>query len=100
MRNKFAGKIMRIAVLIALVLAFGLSTGHAAREAKIKSEVSEGDLEASRLADKADELMGAGETDRAVKMLETIIEQYPKSRLVNNAYLALGKYYIGAHEQL
>ena len=51
------------------------------------------------MLDKSQELLTSGETDRGVKMLETIIEQYPKSQIINNAYLALGKYYISAHEQ-
>ena len=33
-------------------------------------------------------------------MLETILEQYPKSSVVNNAYLVLGKHYMSTHEQM
>lgn len=59
-----------------------------------------GELEAKRLFDRAKELMEAKETERSVKMLESILEQYPLSRIRNEVCLALGKYYIENHEQL
>ncbi len=59
-----------------------------------------GDLEARRLLDRAEELLQAGERDRGVKMIETVLEQYPSSRMVFPACLALGKHYIEANQQL
>jgi outer membrane protein assembly factor BamD (BamD/ComL family) len=74
----------------------------AAREAKEKGgePASEVDVEARRLFDKAQELLQAEETERAVKMLESVIEQYPKSRMRFCAALALGKHYMDVHEQV
>jgi len=72
----------------------------AARQAKVQGEAGEGEFEASRLLDKAGELLTAGENERGVKMLETVIEQYPASHARYAAYLALGRYYVNAHEQL
>jgi outer membrane protein assembly factor BamD (BamD/ComL family) len=72
----------------------------AARESKIRGEVGEGDFEASRLLDKANELLASGESERGVKMLETVIEQYPTSRIRHAARLALGRHYVASHDQL
>jgi TolA-binding protein len=58
------------------------------------------DLEVRRLLAKAKELLEAQEKERAVKMLESILDQYPGSPVVNDACLELGKYYLGIHEQL
>ncbi len=58
------------------------------------------ELEVRRLLTKAKELMEAQEKERAVKMLETILDQYSASPVVNDACLELGKYYLGIHEQL
>lgn len=58
-----------------------------------------GDLEARRLLDRAQELLQAGERDRGIKMVETILEQYPASRIVYPACLMLGKYCIEANQQ-
>lgn len=73
----------------------------AARQAKGPAAAAEsGDFEASRLLDKARELLSAGEDERGVKMLETIIEQYPASRIRYGACLELGRYYVKAHDHL
>ena len=72
----------------------------AARQAKVQGEAGEGEFEASRLLDKASELMASGETERGVKMLETVIEQYPSSHVRYAAYLALGRHCITTHEQV
>jgi len=68
----------------------------AAREAKVQGA----DMEAQRLLDKAGELLDAGEKERGVRMLETVLEQFPTSRVRYPAYLALGKYYLKTHEQI
>ena len=52
-----------------------------------------------RLLKRATDLLSAGERDRGVKMLETILDRYPGSRLRFEVYLALGKYYMEANEQ-
>src|SRR5690242_19555019 len=61
---------------------------------------SEGDFAAGRLLEKANELLSAGEDDRGVKILETVIEQYPSSPVRYKAYLALGKHYLAVHDQV
>jgi len=78
----------------------------AVREAKDKGQAAAGgaagdvDLEAKRLFDNAQELMQGQESERAIRMLESVIEQYPKSTARFSAALALGKHYMGAHEQV
>lgn len=71
----------------------------AAREAKTPTNAaaeakSEGDFAAERLVEKAKEMIQAQEYDRGVKMLESVIDQYPKSRVRYKAYLALGNHLI------
>jgi len=58
-----------------------------------------GDLEARRLLDRAQELLDMGERERGVKMIETVLEQYPSSRMIYPACLALGKHYIHINQQ-
>ena len=72
-------------------------TVFAAREAKVRSD-DNGEAEAQRLLDKSQEFLQAKETERGVKMLETVLEQYPKSHVRYAAFLALGRYYVGAHD--
>jgi len=72
-------------------------TGFAAREAKVRNDDT-GEAEAQRLLDKSQEFLQAKETERGVKMLETVLEQYPKSHVRYAACLALGRYYVGSHD--
>ncbi len=89
-----------VGVALGALLAAAPGSAWAARQAKTAGEAGEGDFEASRLLDKANELITSGENERGVKMLETVIEQYPASRVRYSAYLALGRYYIANHDQL
>ena len=99
--RSMGGASARMAVLAVLVLAVaGTCPVWAARQAKVQGEAGEGDFEASRLLDKANELLTAGESERAVKMIETVIEQYPSSHARFAAYLALGRYYVGIRDHL
>lgn len=97
-RSLWRPGVVTLGVLLAVLVAAVPARG--ARQAKVQGESGEGDFEASRLLDKAAELLAAGENERAVKMMETVIEQYPSSHARFAAYLALGRYYAGAHEPL
>ncbi len=57
---------------------------------------AEDEFAARRLLKRAEDLLLARETERAVKMIESVIEQYPNSKAVFEAWLALGKHYVGA----
>jgi TolA-binding protein len=59
-----------------------------------------GELEARRLLDLGKELLDSGERDRGIKMIETVIAQFPASRSVYPACLTLGRHYIRANEKL
>jgi len=63
------------------------------------STAEEDDLAARRLLKRAQDLLLARESERAVKMLETIADQYPNSPVRFEAWLALGKHYLEAHDQ-
>jgi len=56
--------------------------------------ISEDDSAARRLLKRADDLFLARETERAVKMIESVIEQYPASKAAFEAWLALGKHHL------
>ncbi|MFM9058162.1 MAG: tetratricopeptide repeat protein [Planctomycetaceae bacterium] len=57
-------------------------------------------LAARRLLERGQELLDAGEHDRGVKMLETVIEQYPEDSARFAAHLALGRHAVARSEQL
>jgi outer membrane protein assembly factor BamD (BamD/ComL family) len=54
---------------------------------------------ALRLLRTAEDLLLAREQDRAVKMLETVIERYPGTTASLKAWLALGKNYLDQHRE-
>ncbi|MEK6237594.1 MAG: tetratricopeptide repeat protein, partial [Planctomycetales bacterium] len=72
----------------------------AQREARQSRDgrANQGDYAAYKLMQRAQELLDASEKDRGVKMFETVIEQYPKSPIRFQAYLALGKHYLDARD--
>jgi TolA-binding protein len=59
-----------------------------------------GELDARRLLGLGKELLDAGERDRGIKMIETVLAQFPRSRSVFPACLALGRHYIKANEKI
>lgn len=107
-----------LSAVLATVCVWGLSTlsSDAARVAKTPAKAAQdeaapgaaagaptqsaGEVEAKRLFDRAKELMDAKESERAVKMLESILEQFPVSKVRAEVCVALGRYYIENHEQL
>ena len=96
---RFAGNVLwALAFVLASAVAWPVRL-EAAREAKAQGAAGEGEMEASRLLDKANELVTAGENERGVRMLETVIEQYPSSRIRFAAYLALGRNCMNARDQ-
>jgi TolA-binding protein len=56
------------------------------------------DAGADRLVKSAEELITAKETERGVRMLETVIERFPESPVRFKAFLALGRHYVDAHK--
>ena len=103
----FCGLIAVLVLVLATCAIVLAPAAFAAREAKGErpageegaAKASEGDFAAGRLLDKAQELIDGGEQDRGVKILETILEQYPSSPVRYKAYLALGKHYLSIHDQ-
>ncbi len=64
-----------------------------------RAAAAEDEIAAKRLLDRAQELLAIGEKERAVKMLETIVEQHPEELVRYQAYLALGKHYLDQYQQ-
>jgi len=104
MHSRTTGRLTYVILVAALALAALPRSGEAARKSKAAEGPGEattaGELEVRRLLDKAKEMLEAQETERGVKMLESILEQYPTSPMVNNASLELGRHYLAAHEQI
>ena len=57
---------------------------------------AESDFEAKRLLKTARGVLQVGEHDRGVRILETILDQHPRSPVRFEAILELGKHYLGA----
>ncbi len=109
MQVKIASKFTPILLMVALAWLVLPLDGYAARKAQVAAGKAGGpaeaanassELEGRRLLAKAKELMDAQEKERAVKMLESILDQYASSPVVNDACLELGRYYLGIHEQI
>ena len=66
------------------------------REVKARPEtrLSDAELAAVRLVEKAEELLEMQENERGVRMLETVLDQYPKSHVRFKVYLILGRHLI------
>lgn len=92
-----SGRLCRCALVAAVSWLVWAPSAHAARE-QGASEGGESALEAKRLFERATELMEAGDYDRSVNMYESIIKQFPNSRIVFPAALELGRYYFKKHD--
>ena len=100
-------KTMRL-LSLALIGAMlcGIPAVRAARVAKGARPAGEGeaagggpDYQAVRLFRRAGELLSAGESERGLKMMETILDQYPKDAIRFEIWLAMGRHYHEIHEQ-
>lgn len=58
------------------------------------NQSQQGDFAAHRLLTRAEEFLKLREYERGVKMLETVIDQYPSSPVRFQAYLMLGKHFM------
>lgn len=95
MRNK-------LFLTFSALAAFGLNAGEApppANAARPDPTARETDFAAKRMLDKAKDLLQSGEQERGVKMVETLLDQYPKSAIRFQAYLVLGRHYIETRTQ-
>jgi TolA-binding protein len=89
-------------IVLCLVLrAVGPAQGGARREdgTSRTPRASEEEFAAKRLLRRAEDLLLANENERGVKMLETIVDQYPDSSVRLEAILVLGKHYLSVHDQ-
>ncbi|MBM4142030.1 MAG: outer membrane protein assembly factor BamD [Lentisphaerae bacterium] len=99
-----AAKLAGIGLAIACALA-----GPRAQAARERREAPEGDtaavasggaaMEARRLFERGMDLMRAKEADRAVRIFESILEQYPNTVTVYPASLELGRHYLEIRDQ-
>ncbi|MBM4039640.1 MAG: tetratricopeptide repeat protein [Planctomycetes bacterium] len=103
----------RIALSLAMAaLVGGVAAGGAKGERPVKekrpakapgkapaAKAEEDEFAARRLLKRAQDLLLAREVERAVKMFESVIEQYPQSPIRFEVYLALGKHFLEARDQ-
>jgi len=85
-----AGAMLLIATMCAVSWTATVTPALGAREAK-GDRVTE--LAARRLLNRAQELLDAGESERGVKMLETIVQQHPDSESWYDAFLMLARHH-------
>ena len=57
------------------------------------------EFQATRLLKKATDLLEIKEYERAVKMLESVVDQYPTSDVRYQAYLELGRHFLNVNDQ-
>ncbi len=107
MQIKLTSKYMPVLLTVAMAWLTLPYPSEAARKSQqdgsstgANAAITPAELEVRRLLAKAKELLEVQEKERAVKMLESILDQYPSSPVVNDACLELGRYYLGIHEQL
>ena len=91
MRNNIVHGLFALSLSLAALAPAGST---ARREAKAPEQ----EFAARRLLKRAIDLLAGGEHERAVTMLETVIEQYPKSFVRFEACLALGRHYLDARD--
>lgn len=77
-------------------IVYGQGTDAVRRE---RDAGREGDFAAGRMLRRAVDLIGAGESDRGLRMLESVVDQYPNSDIRFQAYLELGKYHLDQYNQ-
>ena len=93
MTNRMS-RIAGIACVVFAALAAVQPTGLAQRSAEGGYQRrAGGNFQAARLLKQADDLLKAGEEEQGVKMLETVIEQYPDSLEKYKAHLELAKHF-------
>ncbi|MFO7870464.1 MAG: tetratricopeptide repeat protein [Kiritimatiellia bacterium] len=89
-----------LAVTTALLAFFRVTGAPAAREAKARrGEAGGAEYAAVKLIRKAEDLLEAGEKERGVTMLRTVVRQYPAAKARYDAYLALGRHYFEERDQ-
>ncbi|MFW5893670.1 MAG: tetratricopeptide repeat protein, partial [Verrucomicrobiota bacterium] len=86
-------------LLVVLVTLAGATTRAQRERADRDQREAASNFQANRLLKKGEDLLNAGEDTRGVRMLETVIEQYPDSFERYKAYLALGKHYLDKHRE-
>ncbi len=86
-----------VACTLGAMLLAGLQV-QAARKAKGERDAEGADYAALKVLERGAELLELGEHERGVKMLETVIEQNPTSRIRFKAYLVLGRHYLSLRE--
>ncbi|MFP4105112.1 MAG: tetratricopeptide repeat protein [Phycisphaerae bacterium] len=98
--NTFSKQVRPLLLAVAMVL--GLTQIASAQERESRRPVMGGvdNYAARAMLKKATDLMAMQETDRSVKMLEKLIEQYPASPVRYEAYLELGKHYMETGERI
>jgi len=87
------------AALAAALLWPAAADGQSARRtraSRAEDAKRQQEFEASRLLKTARNVLGMGENERGVRMLETILEQYPTSDVRFKAHLELGRHYLAS----
>jgi tetratricopeptide (TPR) repeat protein len=82
-------------LLLCVVLGQDAFSAKANQDVKLADN---GELNASRLISRAEELLGVGEYESGVRMLENVIEQNSESPLKYRAMLIIGRHYVNTQK--
>ena len=92
-RTEMTRAVVGLLLVAGLLCAAGSAQGQPRRRAKRPAEES---FEARRLLKTAQAVLAAGERERGVRMLERLLEQYPRSSVRYEACLELGRQYLAS----
>ena len=87
-----------LCLVLAALAAVPAAAGQRAPKATAAAAAAEEEFAARRLLKTARDLLLAKDTERGIKMLETVIDQHPKSFARFEAYLDLGRHYLDARD--
>ena len=93
-----ANSFLPLALVLCLQPCLNLQAQETSRRRR-RPKKSAADIQASRLLKKAQDFISLKEHERGVKMLQTVIDQYPASFVRYQAYLTFGKHYVDTHKE-
>jgi outer membrane protein assembly factor BamD (BamD/ComL family) len=94
MRRRNAKLLAGALALVLCLPAAAQAANRRGQDGEVRTRLTREDFQANRLFKQAQDYIEAGQDARGVKMMETIIDQFPLSFVKFKAYLALGRHYL------
>lgn len=99
MKRRDANWVVCLLALGVLALPPATDAGESGGRKRARKTQNRADFHANRLLKQAMDYINAKQTERGVKMLQSIAEQFPDSFVKYKAYLELGRHYINTHQE-